>query len=59
LGASTVCEGNAVQFIDPAAVAVFCRMSVKNLGWLDAAYTPPFAAVGKALISAALKAAKT
>jgi NADPH-dependent 2,4-dienoyl-CoA reductase/sulfur reductase-like enzyme len=59
LGASTVCEGNAAQFIDPAAVAVFCGMSVKDLGWFDAAYTPPYAPVWNALISAALKAAMT
>lgn len=59
LGASTVCEGNAAQFIDPAAVAVFCGMSVKDLGWFDTAYTPPYAPVWNALISAALKAVKT
>ncbi len=59
LGAAAVCEGNAAQFIDPAAVAVFCGMSVKDLGWFDAAYTPPYAPVWNALVSAALKAAKT
>lgn len=52
-------KATAVQFIDPAAVAVYYRMSVKDLGWLDAAYTPPVVAVGKVLISEALKAAKT
>ncbi len=59
LGASVVCEGNAVQFIDPAAVAVFCGMRVKELGWFDSAYAPPYAPVWNALASAALKAAKT
>ncbi len=59
LGASVVCEGNAAQFIDPAAVAIFCGMSVKDLGWFDSAYTPPFAPVWNALVSAALKAVRT
>ncbi|MEW5901671.1 MAG: FAD-dependent oxidoreductase, partial [Acidobacteriota bacterium] len=56
IGASVVCEGNAAQFIDPAAVAVFMGMSVDDLGWFDSAYAPPFAPVWNALISAALKA---
>jgi hypothetical protein len=55
LGASVVCRGNAAQFIDPAAAAVFAGMSVEELGWFDAAYAPPYAPVWNALISAALK----
>jgi NADPH-dependent 2,4-dienoyl-CoA reductase/sulfur reductase-like enzyme len=58
LGAAVVCEGNAVQFIDPAAVAVFAGMRTKDLGWFDSAYTPPYAPVWNALVSAALKALK-
>jgi NADPH-dependent 2,4-dienoyl-CoA reductase/sulfur reductase-like enzyme len=56
IGAAVVTEGNAVQFIDPAAVAVFAGMNVEDLGWFDSAYAPPFAPVWNALISAALKA---
>jgi NADPH-dependent 2,4-dienoyl-CoA reductase/sulfur reductase-like enzyme len=56
IGAAAICEGNAVQFIDPAAVAVFTGMSISDLGWFDSAYAPPYAPVWNALISAALKA---
>lgn len=56
IGAAAVCEGNAAQFIDTAAAAVFSGMTVTDLGWFDAAYAPPFAPVWNALISAALKA---
>lgn len=55
LGASAVSEGNAAQLIDPAAVAVFAGLNVKELGWFDAAYTPPFAPVWNAWVSASLK----
>jgi NADPH-dependent 2,4-dienoyl-CoA reductase/sulfur reductase-like enzyme len=55
IGAAAVCEGNAAQFIDPAAVAVFTGMTVGDLGWFDSAYAPPYAPVWNALISAALK----
>lgn len=58
LGASVVCRGNAAQFIDPAAVAVFTGMNIGDLGWFDSAYAPPFAPVWNALISAALKAVR-
>jgi len=54
-GASAVSQGNAAQFIDPAAVAVFAGLNVKELGWFDAAYTPPFAPVWNAWVSASLK----
>jgi len=54
-GASTVSEGNAAQIIDPAAVAVFAGLDVRELGWFDAAYTPPFAPVWNAWVSASLK----
>jgi NADPH-dependent 2,4-dienoyl-CoA reductase/sulfur reductase-like enzyme len=56
IGAAAVCEGNAAQFIDPAALAVFTGMSIWDLGWFDSAYAPPYAPVWNALISAALKA---
>ena len=59
IGASTVCEGNAAQYIDAAAVAIFNRMMVQDLGFFDSAYAPPYAPVWNALVSAALKAAKT
>ncbi len=58
LGAAAVSEVNAAQFIDAAAVAVFMGMDIKDLGWFDSAYAPPFAPVWNALISAALKATK-
>jgi NADPH-dependent 2,4-dienoyl-CoA reductase/sulfur reductase-like enzyme len=56
IGATAICEGNAAQFIDPAAVAVFTGMNISDLGWFDSAYAPPYAPVWNALISAALKA---
>jgi NADPH-dependent 2,4-dienoyl-CoA reductase/sulfur reductase-like enzyme len=56
IGAAAICEGNAAQFIDPAAVAVFTGMDISDLGWFDSAYAPPYAPVWNALISAALKA---
>ncbi len=56
IGAAAISLGNAAQFIDPAAVAVFSGMDVADLGWFDSAYAPPFAPVWNALISAALKA---
>jgi len=55
IGAAAVCEGNAAQFIDPAAVAVFTGMTIGDMGWFDSAYAPPYAPVWNALISAALK----
>jgi len=55
LGACVVSEGNASQLIDPLAVAVFAGLSVKELGWFDSAYTPPFAPVWNAWVSASLK----
>jgi len=55
LGGSVVSEGNATQLIDPVAVAVFAGMSVEELGWFDSAYTPPFAPVWNAWVSASLK----
>ncbi|MBD3412813.1 MAG: hypothetical protein GF421_00070 [Candidatus Aminicenantes bacterium] len=55
LGASVSTEGNAAQLIDPVAVAVFAGLNVKQLGWFDAAYTPPFAPVWNAWVSASLK----
>ena len=54
-GASALSEGNAVQFIDAVAVAVFAGLNVKELGWFDSAYTPPFAPVWNAWVSASLK----
>lgn len=57
IGASTICESNAAQFIDPAALAVSTGAKVRDLAWLDAAYAPPYAPVWNALISAVLKAA--
>jgi NADPH-dependent 2,4-dienoyl-CoA reductase/sulfur reductase-like enzyme len=56
IGAAAVGQGNAAQFIDPAAVAVFSGMNIADLGWFDSAYAPPYAPVWNALISAALKA---
>jgi NADPH-dependent 2,4-dienoyl-CoA reductase/sulfur reductase-like enzyme len=58
MGAAVVCEGNAAQLIDAAAVAVQMGMDIRELGWFDAAYAPPFAPVWNALISAALKAGR-
>ncbi len=55
LGASVVSEGNASQLIDPIAVAVYAGLSVKELGWFDSAYTPPYAPVWNAWVSASLK----
>ena len=55
LGAAAVCQGNAAQFIDPAAVAVFTGMTIGDMGWFDSSYAPPYAPVWNALISAALK----
>jgi len=59
IGAAVVSEENAAQFIDAAAVAVFNKMKVQELGWFDSAYAPPYAPVWNALVSAALKAVKT
>jgi len=56
MGAAVVCEGNAAQFIDAAGIAIQMGMDIRELGWFDAAYAPPFAPVWSALISAALKA---
>ncbi|MGB7297535.1 MAG: FAD-dependent oxidoreductase, partial [Candidatus Aminicenantales bacterium] len=56
IGAAAVCEGNAAQFIDPAAVAVYAGLTVEELGWFDSAYAPPYAPVWNALVSAALRA---
>jgi NADPH-dependent 2,4-dienoyl-CoA reductase/sulfur reductase-like enzyme len=56
IGAQAAVEGNAAQFIDPAAVAVFTGMAARDLGWFDAAYAPPYAPVWNALIAAAQKA---
>ncbi len=58
MGASTICAGNAAQFIDPASVAVFSRMKISDLAWFDFAYAPPYAPVWNALISAAVKASQ-
>jgi hypothetical protein len=58
MGASTICTGNAAQFIDPASVAVFSRMKISDLAWFDFAYAPPYAPVWNALISAAVKASQ-
>lgn len=55
LGGSVVSAGNASQIIDPVAVAVFAELSVQELGWFDSAYTPPFAPVWNAWVSASLK----
>ena len=59
IGATAVSEGNAAQFIDPAAVAVFTGLNISDLGWFDSAYAPPYAPVWNALISAALKASSS
>ncbi len=59
IGAAAVGEGNAAQFIDPAAVAAFTGMTISDMGWFDSAYAPPYAPVWNALISAALKASST
>ena len=56
IGASTICEGNAAQFIYPAALAVSTGTKVRDIAWFDAAYAPPYAPVWNVLISAALKA---
>jgi len=58
VGSCAVTEGNAVQFIDPAVVAMTGGMTVKDLAWLDAAYAPPYAPVWNALVSAAFKGLK-
>ncbi|NIM91852.1 MAG: FAD-dependent oxidoreductase [Candidatus Aminicenantes bacterium] len=58
IGTSVVGEGNAAQFVDPAAVAVLSEMPIEDLAWFDAAYTPPYAPVWNALVSAGFKAAK-
>lgn len=50
-----VSEGNAVQFVDPAALAVSTVMPVEDLAWFYAAYTPPYAPVWNALVSAAFE----
>lgn len=55
LGGSVVSEGNASQLIDPMAVAVFAGLSVRDLGWFDSAYTPPFSPVWNAWVAASLK----
>jgi len=55
IGGSVVSEGNAAQLIDPLAVAVFAELNVRDLGWFDAAYTPPFAPVWNAWVAASLK----
>ena len=55
LGAAAVTHSNAAQIIDPAAMAVQGRISIRELAWFDAAYTPPYAPVWNALISAAFK----
>jgi NADPH-dependent 2,4-dienoyl-CoA reductase/sulfur reductase-like enzyme len=55
LGASVISEGNASQLIDPVAVAVFAGLSVRELGWFDSAYAPPYAPVWNAWVSASLK----
>lgn len=56
LGACAVCRSNAVRFIDTAAAAVFSRMTVADMAWFDSAYTPSYAPVWNALVSAAMKA---
>ena len=56
LGAAVVSPDNAVIIIDAAAVAITAGMTIRDLAWLDAAYTPPFAPVWNALSLAALKA---
>ncbi len=58
IGSCAVTEGNAVQFIDPAVVAITGKLTVEDLAWLDAAYTPPYAPVWNALVSAAFKGLK-
>ncbi len=55
IGSCAVTEGNAIQFIDPAVVAITGELTVKDLAWLDAAYAPPYAPVWNALVSAAFK----
>lgn len=55
MGGSIISEGNASQFIDPLAVAVFAGLNVRDLGWFDSAYAPPFAPVWNAWVSASLK----
>jgi len=58
IGADVVCEGSAALTIDTAAAVIYSGMSVRDLGWFDSAYAPPYAPVWNALISAALKASK-
>ena len=58
IGANVVCEGSAALTIDTAAAAIFSGMSIRDFGWFDSAYAPPYAPVWNALISAALKATK-
>jgi len=58
IGASAICSGNAAQFIDPAAVAIFFKLKASQLAWFDFAYAPPYAPVWNALLSASLKAAR-
>ena len=55
LGAAAVSRSNATQFIDPAAMAIQGEITIHDLAWFDAAYTPPYAPVWNALISAASK----
>jgi NADPH-dependent 2,4-dienoyl-CoA reductase/sulfur reductase-like enzyme len=59
IGATAICMGNAALFMDPAAVAIFSKMKASELAWFDFAYAPPYAPVWNALLSSALKAAKT
>lgn len=59
IGATAICMGNAALFVDPAAVAIFSKMKASELAWFDFAYAPPYAPVWNALLSSALKAAKT
>ncbi len=59
IGATAICMGNAALFMDPAAVAIFAKMKASELAWFDFAYAPPYAPVWNALLSSALKAAKT
>jgi len=56
IGANIVCEGSAASTIDTVAAAIYGGMSVRELGWFDSAYSPPYAPVWNALIMAALKA---
>jgi len=56
IGANVVCEGNAAMTIDTAAAAIYSGMTVRDLAWFDSAYSPPYAPVWNALISAAFNA---